>query len=426
MNIRLLETTGAPSLTYALAAKPSPLQVGLERKQRRAELQLVITNQLTAAVTVHSITFTVLVGAGPDALTNLTSASLDTSCSPDQLWSVLPPKPGVGKNTYTLKRSASGSGQIAPGESIVLTFANVPVNNALGTTVVEVAEVNGSGTGSLSYALAKFPYGFWFAGLRATDPVTRATVSQVEPGKPVRLEWDGSVTNPASYRIRYATNAGPQVSTPEFVNQWDSPGLHEDTVFNVEVLGHDELGELPPVLTTTVSVRQPDLSVSSINLAGTDLAGELATIGKSLVPKGTIVMWSGSAAQIPPGWALCNGANGTPDLCNQFILGADPDGGKPAGTTGGSATHGHPASGTVTLTSTGAHVHGMPPRWYMNYAWEGRTNEHSMVDCSGEDVHKATTQEAGAHTHTATSTVTVEATTTLPPWFALCFIIKQI
>ncbi|MGJ0848633.1 hypothetical protein ACR77J_18340, partial [Tissierella praeacuta] len=40
------------------------------------------------------------------------------------------------------------------------------------------------------------------------------------------------------------------------------------------------------------------------------------------VPKGAILMWSGSIANIPEGWALCDGNNGTPDLRDRFIVGA--------------------------------------------------------------------------------------------------------
>ena len=37
---------------------------------------------------------------------------------------------------------------------------------------------------------------------------------------------------------------------------------------------------------------------------------------------GMIVLWSGSIDNIPVGWALCNGQNGTPDLTDKFIIGA--------------------------------------------------------------------------------------------------------
>jgi len=48
-------------------------------------------------------------------------------------------------------------------------------------------------------------------------------------------------------------------------------------------------------------------------------------IKQNAVPKGAIMMWSGSLTNIPSGWALCNGSNGTPDLRNKFIVGAGDD-----------------------------------------------------------------------------------------------------
>lgn len=52
----------------------------------------------------------------------------------------------------------------------------------------------------------------------------------------------------------------------------------------------------------------------------------------STVPVGTIVMWKGTVATIPTGWTLCNGSNGTPDLRNRFIVGANADSGGEAKT----------------------------------------------------------------------------------------------
>lgn len=61
------------------------------------------------------------------------------------------------------------------------------------------------------------------------------------------------------------------------------------------------------------------------------------TLKLGLVPAGLISMWSGSIANIPAGWALCNGANGTPDLSGKFIVGykaGDADYGAVANTGG--------------------------------------------------------------------------------------------
>ena len=53
------------------------------------------------------------------------------------------------------------------------------------------------------------------------------------------------------------------------------------------------------------------------------------------VPYGVIVMWSGQSNEIPAGWALCDGANGTPDLRGRFVVGAGGD--YAVGDTGGAA-----------------------------------------------------------------------------------------
>jgi len=39
----------------------------------------------------------------------------------------------------------------------------------------------------------------------------------------------------------------------------------------------------------------------------------------NLFPKGTIIMFNGSSDDIPKGWAICDGTNGTPNLIDKFI-----------------------------------------------------------------------------------------------------------
>ena len=41
----------------------------------------------------------------------------------------------------------------------------------------------------------------------------------------------------------------------------------------------------------------------------------------SLFVSGMIMIWSGSIANIPSGWLLCDGNNGTPNLSGKFVLG---------------------------------------------------------------------------------------------------------
>lgn len=53
----------------------------------------------------------------------------------------------------------------------------------------------------------------------------------------------------------------------------------------------------------------------------------------------TIKLWYGLAANVPPGWQICDGTNGTPDPRNLYIKGNDLDGN--LGNVGGNLTHTH-------------------------------------------------------------------------------------
>ncbi len=59
--------------------------------------------------------------------------------------------------------------------------------------------------------------------------------------------------------------------------------------------------------------------------------------------KGMIILWSGAIVDIPDGWHLCDGTNGTPDLRDKWVCGAgsiyDP------GDTFGTFSHRHDFTG---------------------------------------------------------------------------------
>ena len=78
-----------------------------------------------------------------------------------------------------------------------------------------------------------------------------------------------------------------------------------------------------------------DVTINELPSRGTVLGSDLlalsdtsntqtykATVAQVSIPSGVIVMWSGALANIPSGWNLCNGLNGTPDLRDRFIVGA--------------------------------------------------------------------------------------------------------
>lgn len=69
---------------------------------------------------------------------------------------------------------------------------------------------------------------------------------------------------------------------------------------------------------------------------------------------GVITLWAGGLGNIPPGWHLCDGTVGTPDLRNNFLPAAGPT--FAVGSESGGTAHQH------DLTTDG-HPHGMqnPP-----------------------------------------------------------------
>jgi hypothetical protein len=162
-------------------------------------------------------------------------------------------------------------------------------------------------------------------------------------------------------------------------------------------------------------------------------------VGDGAVVKGMIVMWSGAINQIPVGWALCDGQNGTPDLRSRFIVGAGP-GGNPnytPGQSGEADTHTHTIAlpnSTLTTNVAGSHNHAPPAAWYgrgaLNGAMAAGLSWYDAIDRgSPNSVSADRTSTEGNHTHTVAVSIASfnshpSSGLNRPKWYALCFIIK--
>jgi hypothetical protein len=147
--------------------------------------------------------------------------------------------------------------------------------------------------------------------------------------------------------------------------------------------------------------------------------------GGGVIPPGGIIMWSGAEVNIPAGWLLCNGSNGTPDLRNRFVVGAGTGSSYAVGATGGSAnavvvSHTH----TATVSDPG-HFHNSPTgdefKYYGNSGIVGngpsglRTTDTlgiTQTKTTGISVSNSTEGVSGANAN-------------LPPYYALCYIMKS-
>lgn len=57
----------------------------------------------------------------------------------------------------------------------------------------------------------------------------------------------------------------------------------------------------------------------------TQMRNDIEDFKRFVFKKGMIIDWYGTADNIPAGWHLCDGTNGTPDLRDRFVLGAGGD-----------------------------------------------------------------------------------------------------
>lgn len=211
-----------------------------------------------------------------------------------------------------------------------------------------------------------------------------------------------------------------------------------------------EFNAIATAINSKANTNSPTLTGTP--LAPTATAGtnttQIATTAYVLangVPSGAIMMWSGTIATIPSGWYLCDGANGTPNLTNKFIIGADADDGGAAKTsitgsatqTGGSkdaivVEHSHSAS----TASAGSHSHKLVSP-YQNTGGLTSSNYIALLESSGTvndyqlqgHPNVATlgnSNSAGDHTHTVTvnSAGSSGTNANLSPYFALAYIMK--
>jgi len=110
------------------------------------------------------------------------------------------------------------------------------------------------------------------------------------------------------------------------------------------------------------------------------------------IPSGGIIKWSGAIVDIPAGFVICDGNNGTPDLRNNFVIGAG-DTYNPADTGG-----------------TDSHVHSGDSGHHHDFYAGGDIQSgsgYSQSSTQGQDV--GPTGSSG----------------TLPPFYALAYIMKS-
>lgn len=133
------------------------------------------------------------------------------------------------------------------------------------------------------------------------------------------------------------------------------------------------------------------------------------------IPSGGIIIWSGS--EVPDGWALCDGTNGTPDLRGRFVLGKSTS--HAIGSKGGSETV------TLTVDQMPAHNHfqkvdigGSTVQYFVSTKGTGGSVsgvylDKSYINWSSPYKQLATDSAGSSSSHN-----------NMPPYYVLAYIMK--
>ena len=106
------------------------------------------------------------------------------------------------------------------------------------------------------------------------------------------------------------------------------------------------------IKTNTTNIAANTKEIKNINEKITNIKTNITAL-QDAMPVGSIIMYNGKAEEIPSGWAICNGENGTPNLLDRFILGSTYCGGM-----------GGKSQVTLTVSQLPPHRHRLKKCWY--------------------------------------------------------------
>jgi len=173
------------------------------------------------------------------------------------------------------------------------------------------------------------------------------------------------------------------------------------------------------------SIRNLAEVATKLQKEGLTIPGNLTVTGSfNYLPKGSIIAYNQSNSA-PPGWTLCDGSNGSPDLRGRFVLGNG--GTRDINTIGGEENvtlgvhqipkHNHEASGTTD--SKGSKNFGIAKA-------HGDTGNWHLIGVGGEPLGER--QTADDHIHNLNINVgytgSGEAHNNMPPFYVLTYIMK--
>ena len=329
---------------------------------------------------------------------------------------------------FTTTNNGSGTPvtAVTPGTSIYVSWI---MYNPTATSASVVLYWNDSFSGSSQTANVGIQ-GSGFTTYPTAITVNSDTVftltAQTPSGKTYQIQQAIKVTQVGLIAPQVTIGQGAQTNLNIYPTNWGGSNLGSTAVINMGDANHN----ITSTFGAGLSINDTNaiaLNSGTVNINGNTTLTNLAVTGTTtiasnltvngifnLLPMGVILAFNGT--NIPPGWLLCNGQNGTPDLRGRFILGS-----------GGTYQVGVPVNGSTSTSGT------------MN--WK---------DTGGEQLHQLSVLEMPSHTHpynavtftggyiddtssnwNSAGSGTTGATggngshNTMPPFYVLTYIMKQ-
>lgn len=236
MTGRDKDEDGPQIVSYGVRPEPAPIQVSQGSTPARAAVRTVLTNHTGQDVALAEVAFAFPVGEGPGDLTaNPRSVEpyLEEGEGGASRWILEADPDRSGVFLLTPRRSAY---KLRPGDELTVSFAQIQVNSAVGTSRLTITETvtEGGPPRPAEWPLAKVPAGFTAGDFRPQYILVKSGTGAV-------LTWRGENRPGAVYTMLHA---GEPVDVTQ-VKRWESPPLHQDTAFTllVEVTEGDGTAE---------------------------------------------------------------------------------------------------------------------------------------------------------------------------------------
>lgn len=367
--------------TIANSAQPNITEIGTLST-------LTVTNNLLAgSLTATSIS------------TNTLSGSITTAAQPNIT--------SVGTLSSLAVTGSIGAGSISANSitSNTLIYSNSIINNNVISTNSLVSSGGITGT-LLTNAQPNITSVGTLSSLSVSGAVNAASVAAT------------SVSG-TSLSGTLATAAQPNITSLGTLNNLSVSGTITGTLATAAQPNITSLGTLTALAVSGIaSAATAANGTSNSQVATTQFVAN--SVINSALPSGVILLWSGAVINIPSGWVLCDGSNGTPDLRGRFVVGAG--GAYSPGATGGSANavvvaHTHTATSVVTDPG---HAH--------SYNAPSGTDDGGFSGSVVDNIVPSTTGSNTTGISVATTVLSSGVSGTnanLPPYYALAYIMKS-